>query len=89
MYTGAIGAPSTVTGPTGASYTGPTVAASIVIGYTGGASTVTGPVGVSGVSYTGPTGAASTVNGPTGTVRSTTLVVSSVTCSNMHIESWL
>ena len=63
--TGATGAPSLVTGPTGASITGPT-------GSTGAASMVTGPTGIgntgpSGATgYTGPTGPASTITGPTG-----------------------
>ncbi len=55
QYVGPTG-PQGATGPTGASVTGPT----------GAASTVPGPTGPQGDSITGPTGAASTVPGPTG-----------------------
>ena len=58
--TGATGAASTVTGPTG------------MIGATGAASTVTGPTGPTGMTgATGATGAASTVTGPTGSTGPT------------------
>ena len=84
--TGATGAASTVTGPTG--LTGATGAASTVTGptgltgATGAASTITGPTGLTGATgadstvtgptgLTGATGAASTVTGPTGLTGAT------------------
>jgi hypothetical protein len=68
--TGATGAPSMITGPTG--YCGPTGPT----GFTGAASTITGPTGYCGptgptgqqgcTGYTGPTGSPSNITGPTG-----------------------